>query len=73
VSCVPVRKRDGYRTTVLIPVNVDGYLLGDRWRSGKRRIVQARIAADFTQAGAFDSEVRRLQRALRKQPKPNAA
>jgi hypothetical protein len=34
--------------------------------------VQARIAADFTQPGAFDSELRRLQRALRKQLNPNA-
>ena len=56
---------------MLIPVNVDGYLLGDRWRSGKRRIVQARTAADFTQPGALDAEVRWLQRALRKQPNPN--
>jgi hypothetical protein len=49
---------------VLIPINLDGYMLSDRWQSGKRRIVQSRLAADFTDPRRFDEQLAKLREAL---------
>jgi len=62
-------KERGAKVQVLIPLNLDGYLFSDKWRSGYQAQIQRRLAADFTESGTdsarFDAEVERLIRALR--------
>jgi hypothetical protein len=53
---------------VLVPLNLDGYLFSDKWKSGYEAQVRRRLAADFTEAsdaGKFDEQVERLIKALR--------
>jgi uncharacterized protein YjbI with pentapeptide repeats len=54
------------RSIVLIPINLDGYMFSESWKSGKRRLVQSRLAADFTDPKRFDDEFHKLVEALRR-------
>lgn len=64
-----IMKERGAKVQVLVPLNLDGYLFSDKWKSGYQAQIRRRLAADFTQSGAdlakFDAEVERLIRALR--------
>jgi hypothetical protein len=40
-------KQRGKKTLALIPLDLDGYLLGNDWSSGKRQQILSRLAADF--------------------------
>ena len=56
------------KAQVLVPLNLDGYLFSDKWKSGYQAQVRRRLAADFTatsDAGKFDEQVERLIKALR--------
>jgi len=56
------------KVQVLVPLNLDGYLFSDQWKSGYQAQVRRRLAADFTEIGAgtkFDEQVERLIKALR--------
>jgi hypothetical protein len=60
--------KGGRKRTVLIPLNLDGYLFSDEWLSGKSQIVRSRFAADFTNWGndssRFEEQLERLLLAL---------
>lgn len=61
-------KDRGAKVQVLIPLNLDGYLFSDKWKSGYQAQVRRRLAADFTEIRAgtkFDEQVERLIKALR--------
>jgi hypothetical protein len=63
-------KERGRRIHVLVPLDLDGYLFRQEWKSGKATQLRARIAANFLEwrvqgAGAFNAEVEKVIRALR--------
>ena len=63
-----MKDREGAKVQVLVPLNLDGYLFSDKWKSGYQTQVKRRLAADFTEASdaaKFDAQVERLIRALR--------
>jgi hypothetical protein len=61
-------KERGGKVLVLVPLDLDGYLLGGEWRSGKERQIRLRLAADFTgwetDNARFEAAFERLVRAL---------
>jgi uncharacterized protein YjbI with pentapeptide repeats len=60
--------RRGEKVCVLIPLNLDGYVLKDEWHSGHRSEIRRRLVADFTgwrKKEGFDREIEKLIRALR--------
>jgi len=62
-------KEFGQKIMALIPLDLDGYLLGGQWPSGKAQQLRSRMVADFrgwTHSNeTFESEVRRIILALR--------
>ena len=53
----------------LVPLNLDGYIFSDQWKSGYRAEIRRRLAADFTVWAAdraqFEAEVENVIRSLR--------
>ncbi len=62
-------KERGRKVLVVIPLNLDDYLLKGSWEGGKASQVLSRVAADFTgwkrNQGKFDAQVEQVIRALR--------
>ena len=52
----------------IIPLNLDGYMFKDYWKSGHRAMLRKRVAADFrnwkTDADEFDREFERVVKAM---------
>ena len=53
----------------IIPLNLDGYMFKDYWKSGHRAMLRKRVAADFTKwktdADEFDRQFERVVKALK--------
>jgi hypothetical protein len=53
----------------IIPLNLDGYMFKDYWKSGHRAMLRKRVAADFrnwkTDADEFDRQFERVVKALK--------
>ena len=60
-----MKARGGAKVLALIPLNLDGYMFGDEWKSGKKRQVLSRLAADFTNEANYEQEFAEVVKALR--------
>jgi hypothetical protein len=62
-------RQRGDKVYALIPLNLDGYLFADSWKSGYRAEIRRRLAADFTgwetNQRKFDAQAENVIRALR--------
>jgi hypothetical protein len=58
----------GAKVQVLVPLNLDGYIFSDQWKSSYRAEIRRRLAADFTGWGAdrakFEEQVENVILAL---------
>ena len=61
-------REQGGKVLALVPLDLDGYLLGGEWRSGKEWQIRSRLAADFTgwesDNARFEAAFERLVKAL---------
>ncbi|HLO15018.1 MAG TPA: toll/interleukin-1 receptor domain-containing protein [Anaerolineales bacterium] len=59
----------GRPVMVLIPLNLDNYLFGNKWKSGKRDLIRSRLAANFAGqkvgSAKFNTELQKVIKALR--------
>jgi hypothetical protein len=59
----------GVKVHALIPLDLDGYIFSDNWKSGYRAEIRRRLAADFTEwetdRARFDVQIENVIRALR--------
>ena len=64
-----LRKQADGQVGVLIPLNLDGFMFGEGWRSGLRATITSRLAADFSgwekDNAKFESEFEKVVQALR--------
>lgn len=62
-------KERGQKVQVLVPLNLDGYLFSDLWRSGYQAQIRGRLASDFTgwadNEPKFEEQVGRVILAMR--------
>lgn len=62
----------GRKVLVLVPLDLDGFVFGDEWQSGKAAEVRSRMVGNFkswsSDAEAFEVELSRLILALRADP-----
>ena len=69
-------KERGTKIAVIIPLNLDGYLFSDEWKSGYQAQLRRRLAADFTHwetaSSEFEKELEKLLWALKADELPKS-
>jgi uncharacterized protein YjbI with pentapeptide repeats len=62
-------KERGRKVQAMIPLDLDGYIFSDQWKTGYSAQIRRRLAADFTgwerDGGKFETQVENVIRALR--------